>query len=519
MATSCEESHFLDIGSAKAQKPNIKKPKSQCNEPLNVMNSGKTQLPKSGPASAKASRTVQLSSPNQSLSNLKSLGRPVSPNKSPLNIKSSGLTQVPLKEHSKLSKLGTALTKASKKLPKPTTEQYTTSEGTKSQNKTPPIVMSIGETKSPNEFPLNLKSSWTPVVPQPDTVKLPESEVKPTFCRGGQCIKCVSLISHLTYTPAHNMTPLSVLCKLINLKTKQSLTVRALFDNCSNITVLRRFVADKLKLGLRNVDISFTGTGGSCSLFKDQVEVEFVLQSLNGKYTSPPIQAVTLPSVSHTFQRPALNPREFPHLSGIKDYTEDYTAPPTHQVVDLLIGQPFEPHLGQIRKILGPTIGSPTAITTQLGTCLSVNLPKFAPEDKRNQVSHSTEAHSKQSSIESPKRMASPEAKTPSPKAHTKVVPSPSFAESADNLLLEWMSLDRIALHPRDYPNCDNDLSNEEYEVREKVLAGTSYDKTQKQYVTSLPWKENPITSTNRERAYALSIAWRKKLAVKDLVF
>ena len=149
------------------------------------MNSGKTQLPKYGPASAKASRNVQLSSPNQSLSNLKSLGRPVSPNKSPLNIKSSGLTQVPLKEHSKLSKLGTALTKASKKLPKPTTEQYTTSEGTKSQNKTPPIVMSIGETKSPDEFPLNLKSSWTPVVPQPDTVKLPESEVKPTFCRGG----------------------------------------------------------------------------------------------------------------------------------------------------------------------------------------------------------------------------------------------------------------------------------------------------------------------------------------------
>ena len=90
--------------------------------------------------------------------------------------------------------------------------------------------------------------------------------------------------------------------------------------------------------------------------------------------------------------------------------------------------------------------------------------------------------------------MASPEAKTPSPKAHTKVVPSPSFAESADNLLLEWMSLDRIALHPRDYPNCDNDLSNEEYQAREIVLAGTSYDETQKQYVTSLPWKENPIT-------------------------
>ena len=170
------------------------------------------------------------------------------------------------------------------------------------------------------------------------------------------------------------------------------LIVRALFDNCSNVTVLRRSIANKLKLGLKNVDVSFTGTGGSCSLFKNQVEVEFVLQSLNGKYTSPWIQEVTLPTVSHSFRRPILDPGEFPYLKGIEDYTEDYSAPPTHQVVDLLIGQPFEPHLGQIRKVLGPKVGTPTAITTQLGTCLSVSIPKRSSEDKRNQVSHSTEA-------------------------------------------------------------------------------------------------------------------------------
>ena len=134
------------------------------------------------------------------------------------------------------------------------------------------------------------------------------------------------------------MNPLSVICKLINSKTKKSLIVRALFDNCSNVTVLRRSIADKLELGLKNVDVSFTGTGGSCSLFKDQVEVEFVLQSLVGTYTSPLIQAVTLPTVSHTFRRPILNPCKFPHLREINDYRENYTAPPTHNVVDLLIG-------------------------------------------------------------------------------------------------------------------------------------------------------------------------------------
>ena len=63
--------------------------------------------------------------------------------------------------------------------------------------------------------------------------------------------------------------------------------------------------------------------------------------------------------------------------------------------------------------------------------------------------------------------------------------------------MLEWMSLDRIALHPRDYPEYDNDLSNEKYEARRKVLAGTTYDEVHKQYVTSLPWKDSPIKSTN----------------------
>ena len=76
-----------------------------------------------------------------------------------------------------------------------------------------------------------MENSVKPVVPQPNTVMHPVFDGSPTFCGGGQCVICVSLILHLTYTPAYNMNPLSVLCKLINLKTKVSLTVRALFDN------------------------------------------------------------------------------------------------------------------------------------------------------------------------------------------------------------------------------------------------------------------------------------------------
>ena len=472
-------------------------------------------------------------SPDQSPCHLKSLGKPQSPNKPSLNTKSSGKSKALLKGHIQLPNANLASAKAPSigQLPISCSNYVASSRREISPIRSPPKEtrtgksqntlatpnnnsMTLGKTKSPlNEETIakifeesfGLKDSSKPVVPQPNTVMDPVPDESPTFCGGGQCANCVSLISHLTYTPAYNMNPLSVLCKLINSKTKKSLIVRALFDNCSNVTVLRRSIADKLELGLKNVDVSFTGTGGSCSLFKDQVEVEFVLQSLVGTYTSPLIQAVTLPTVSHTFRRPVLNPCKFPHLREINDYTEDYTAPPTHKVVDLLIGQPFEPHLGQVRKVLGPTIGTPTAITTQLGTCLSVSLPKLSSVDKGSQVSHSTEA--------------SPEDRTLLLEEDSNSVLNLNFADRADDLMLEWMSLDRIALHPRDYPDCDNDLSNEEYQAREKVLAGTYYDETRKQYVTSLPLKDNPIMSTNRDRAYTLSIAWKRKLAVKDPEF
>ena len=269
-------------------------------------------------------------SPDQSPCHLKSLGKPQSPNKPSLNTKSSGKSKALLKGHIQLPNANLASAKApsigqlpiscsnyvasSRREISPIRSLTKETRTGKSQNTlaTPNNnSMTLGKTKSPlNEETIakifeesfGLKDSSKPVVPQPNTVMDPVPDESPTFCGGGQCANCVSLISHLTYTPAYNMNPLSVLCKLINSKTKKSLIVRALFDNCSNVTVLRRSIAEKLELGLKNVDVSFTSTGGSCSLFKDQVEVEFVLQSLIGTYTSPLIQAVTLPTVSHTFR-------------------------------------------------------------------------------------------------------------------------------------------------------------------------------------------------------------------------
>ena len=153
---------------------------------------------------------------------------------------------------------------------------------------------------------------------------------------------------------------------------------------------MRRGIAEKLGLGTRKVDLSFTTTGNSCQLYKDELEVEFVLQSLKGNYTSNLIQAVTLPQVSRSFRRPRLNMESFPYLASIDDYTENYDTNPTHATVDLLIGNPYSLILGHEEKIKGPTEGSPIAVKTKLGTCVSGNLASQALQE--DQTSHTTTA-------------------------------------------------------------------------------------------------------------------------------
>ena len=89
-----------------------------------------------------------------------------------------------------------------------------------------------------------------------------------------------------------------------------------------------------------------------------------------------------------------------------------------------------------------------------------------------------------------------------------------TFIEKAEQELLNWMKLDQIGL--KDFPEENNDVTSEELACRIKVLQGTKYDKEKRQYTTSLPWKAGPITETNRDQAYALSMAWRNKLSKKD---
>ena len=159
-----------------------------------------------------------------------------------------------------------------------------------------PSVANINQTDEAEKMP---KTNQLPNVPKDANLNsLIVAKPKSTSFSVEESRHTPTLIMHYTYILKFNVNPLSVLCIVINPKHGKSKTIRAIFDDCSSVTIMRRGIAEKLGLGTRKVDLSFTTTGNSCQLYKDELEVEFVLQSLKGNYTSNLILAVTLPQVS-----------------------------------------------------------------------------------------------------------------------------------------------------------------------------------------------------------------------------
>ena len=118
------------------------------------------------------------------------------------------------------------------------------------------------------------------------------------------------LISCHSYSPTYLFNPLTLLCFIINPINKRKVKIRLAFDNCSNVTILEEETARKLDLDGKNVQVSFSGTGGSSQKYGNQKDVQFLLQSLDGRFTTPLIQAATLPTVSHGFEIIKTDPKK-----------------------------------------------------------------------------------------------------------------------------------------------------------------------------------------------------------------
>ena len=182
--------------------------------------------------------------------------------------------------------------------------------------------------------------------------------------------------SHLGYTPTYRFSTLTFICVLIS-ECGLRKNIRCALDTMSNVTLLRRSIADELYLRGPKCDLQLGVTGGQVITFKKQRKVNFRLGSIQNSYVSDfIIEAATIPIISQGFERILVDPSEYDYLHGLEwteplPMSEDYYE--ANKSVDLLLGVPYEtlirepPYL-----ILGP-LGDPNAFLTKLGNCLSVN--------------------------------------------------------------------------------------------------------------------------------------------------
>ena len=128
--------------------------------------------------------------------------------------------------------------------------------------------------------------------------------------------------SHSSYSPAHRYSTLTFLCQIITENNQRSI-IRAVLDNCSNLSILKCSVADKLSMKGEKCDLQLSVTGANKVIFKKQKKVRFRLASLDNKYITDFIcEASTAPNpISNSFERIAINPKDYDYLSEIK-FTE-----------------------------------------------------------------------------------------------------------------------------------------------------------------------------------------------------
>jgi hypothetical protein len=154
------------------------------------------------------------------------------------------------------------------------------------------------------------------------------------------------LFNSSTFTPDFSYSQLTLLCFIVNPTTDKKKLIRCTFDSCSNITILKKSVAEDLQLDDgEDYDLTFSGSGGVKGIFKNNKKVRFYLHDMSNEYRTTEIEGITLPTVSANADRVSIDPKQFSHLKDITDFTEE--LPQTakqfkkHGEVDLLLGLPY----------------------------------------------------------------------------------------------------------------------------------------------------------------------------------
>ena len=92
-------------------------------------------------------------------------------------------------------------------------------------------------------------------------------------------------------------------------------------------------------------------------------------------------------------------------------------------------------------------------------------------------------------------------------------------ASELDAEMVNWCSLDKIALTPEDYPEFLNHLTGAEFECQLMILKSLTYDKAGKFYSVALPFKSSDRPADHKKEAYTCTLSCLRKLGDRNPTF
>ena len=148
---------------------------------------------------------------------------------------------------------------------------------------------------------------------------------------------------------------------------ENKMMARIFFDSGSELTMIRRDLAQRLGLDGPCFSLNLRGVGGVQLPSTQEKRVKFRLASLSGDYASHPIEGVTRSKLTDRLREVNLDFTKYPHLQGLNLAEE---LPRGRVDVDILIGIADYNQL-----VTGPVLagepGEPVAMGTRLGFVLS----------------------------------------------------------------------------------------------------------------------------------------------------
>ena len=273
----------------------------------------------------------------------------------------------------------------------------------------------------------------------------------------------------------------SLIAFLIHGNTKQK--VRCFLDGGSQINLIVKQVCEQNKIKGPKRDLIIEGTQAIKTPTQSSQEVFIRLQNVNNSYTTRNFKAHTVPIITSPIQPILIEPKNYPHMKSITNWTEIYPMNDNSILeTTLLIGEPLYSQL---------LIGGP------------ILPPDHDPEIEENIYIQDTLLGAALCGSVFPEHCGVSLKKC-------RFTVQKNLDKLNENLS-RFFDLEHMGISG----DLNSEYTFEQTQAMELIKKLTSFDKKKKVWTTGLLFRnpDEPFTDNNRSRALAVMNKWAKKLS------